>query len=76
MKKVYTSIDIGSDTVKFITAEHYQGKNHVLAATTIKSKGIRKGLIIDSNVFAERTNFLFPLSNKYSIVSGFLSITL
>lgn len=50
MKKVYTSIDIGSDTVKFITAEHYQGKNHVLAATTIKSKGIRKGLIIDSNL--------------------------
>lgn len=50
MKKVYTSIDIGSDTVKFITAEHYQGKNHVLAANTIKSKGIRKGLIVDSNL--------------------------
>jgi len=50
MKKIYTSIDIGSDTVKFITAEHYQGKTYVLAATAIKSKGIRKGLVIDSNL--------------------------
>jgi len=50
MKKIYTSIDIGSDTVKFVTAEYFQEKTYVLAATSIKSKGIRKGIIIDSNL--------------------------
>ena len=50
MKKIYTSIDIGSDTVKFLVAEEYEGKFYVLASCVIKSKGIRKGLIVDSNL--------------------------
>lgn len=50
MKKIYTSIDIGSDTIKFIVGEQI-GKNiNVLASTTTKSKGIKNGLIIDSNL--------------------------
>lgn len=50
MKKVYTSIDIGSDTIKFVVGELFNDKINVLAAYTIKSKGIRKGLIIDPNL--------------------------
>ncbi len=50
MKKIYTSIDIGSDTVKLLTAEYYKEKIYVLASVTIKSKGIRKGLIVDTNL--------------------------
>lgn len=50
MKKIYTSIDIGSDTVKFITGEHFEDNVNVLASTSLKSKGIRKGLIVDSNL--------------------------
>jgi len=50
MKKIYTSIDLGSDTVKIVTAEHYKDKVNILAAKSIKSKGIRKGLITDSNL--------------------------
>lgn len=50
MKKIYTSIDIGSDTVKFLVAEEHEGKFYVLASCVIKSKGIRKGLIVDSNL--------------------------
>ena len=49
MRKIYTSIDIGSDTFKFLVGEAYKDKVNVLAATTVKSKGIRKGLIVDSN---------------------------
>lgn len=50
MRKIYTSIDIGSDTLKIIAGEAYEDKINVLAATTIKSKGVRKGLIVDSNL--------------------------
>ena len=50
MKKIYTAIDIGSDTIKFVTAENIKGKINVLAAHTEKSKGIRKGLIVDPNL--------------------------
>jgi len=50
MKKIYTSIDIGSDTVKFLVGEVFNGKINVLAATSVKAKGIRKGLIVDSNL--------------------------
>lgn len=51
MKKIYTAIDIGSDTIKFVTGEQYKGKVNVLASHEEKAKGIRKGLIIDSNLF-------------------------
>lgn len=50
MKKIYTSIDIGSDTIKFVVTELYKEKLHILHSSSIKSKGIRKGLIIDSNL--------------------------
>lgn len=50
MKKVYTSIDIGSDTIKFVVGELFNNGVNVLAAYSIKSKGIRKGLIIDPNL--------------------------
>lgn len=50
MRKVYSSIDIGSDTIKFIVGEYFEGKINVLASYSIKSKGVRKGLIVDSNL--------------------------
>ncbi len=49
MKKIYTSIDIGSDTIKVLVGEILNLKLNVLAITSIKSKGIKKGLIIDAN---------------------------
>ncbi len=48
MKHIYTSIDIGSDTVKLIVCELYKNKLNLLAASSVKSKGIKKGLIIDA----------------------------
>ena len=50
MKKIFTSIDIGSDTVKILVSELVGSKIKVIAATSFKSKGIRKGLVIDSNL--------------------------
>ncbi len=47
MKHVYTSVDIGSDAIKVIVCELYKGKLNLLAATSVKSNGIKKGLITD-----------------------------
>ena len=47
MRHIYTSIDLGSDTVKALTCELYNGKLNLLASSTVKSTGIRKGVIVD-----------------------------
>ncbi len=53
MKNIYTSIDIGSDTIKVVTCELYHNKLNLLAASSVKSKGIKKGLIIDAELASE-----------------------
>lgn len=50
MKKIFTSVDIGTDTIKILASEMVNDNLNVLASTAIKSKGIRKGLIVDSNL--------------------------
>jgi len=50
MKKIFTSVDIGSDTIKILVSEVVNNNVNVLASTSIKSKGIRKGLVVDSNL--------------------------
>ena len=47
MRHIYTSVDIGTDTTKIIVTELYKGKLNLLAASSTKSKGIKKGLITD-----------------------------
>lgn len=47
MKHVYTSVDIGSDSIKVVVCELFQNKLNLLAASSVKSKGIKKGLITD-----------------------------
>lgn len=49
MKKMYTSIDIGSDTIKVLVSELYKDKMNVLASSSVKSRGVKKGLIVDAN---------------------------
>ena len=47
MKRIYTSLDIGSNTIKIVVCELYQGQLHLLASSSHQSKGIKKGLITD-----------------------------
>ena len=49
MKKIYTSIDIGTSFVKILVSEVNKDKLNVLASSCIKSKGIKYGLIVDAN---------------------------
>lgn len=48
MKKIFSSIDIGSDSIKIVVCEYFQNKLNVLASTKRKSDGIRNGIIVDS----------------------------
>lgn len=47
MRKIYTSIDLGSDSIKMIVAEKLNRRFHVLAKSSIRSVGIKKGIISD-----------------------------
>ena len=49
MRKIYTSIDIGTSYVKVLVSELILEKVYVLASSSVKSKGIKKGLIVDAN---------------------------
>lgn len=53
MKQVITSLDIGTNTIKLITAEVYAKKLNVLACCEIKSKGVKKGLIVNPELALE-----------------------
>lgn len=54
MKKVYTCIDIGSDTIRILVSEYFEGKLRTLAVSSVKSKGVKNGVIVDQNVLSER----------------------
>lgn len=54
MKKIYTSIDVGSDTIRILVSEYFQGKQRVLAVSSVRSKGIKNGVIVDENALLER----------------------
>lgn len=53
MRKVYTSVDLGSDSIKILVGEILNKKLNVLSVSSIKSKGIKKGLIVDANEVLE-----------------------
>ncbi len=54
MKKIYTSIDIGSDTVRILVSEYFEGKQRTLAVSSVRSKGVKSGVITDENALLER----------------------
>lgn len=54
MKKIYTSVDIGSDTIRILVSEYFQGKRRTLAVSSVRSKGVKNGVITDENLLLER----------------------
>lgn len=67
MKHIYTSVDIGSDAIKLVVCELFNGKLNLLAASSVKSKGIRKGLITDIN---EATDSIKKAFNEVETMLG------
>jgi len=50
MRKIYTSVDIGTSEIKVVTAEVYNNKYNVLASSSVTSYGVKQGLIVDANL--------------------------
>lgn len=50
MRNIYTGIDIGSDNIKIVVAELIKDKFYVLASTSVKSVGVKRGLIVDEEM--------------------------
>ncbi|HOZ53968.1 MAG TPA: cell division FtsA domain-containing protein [Bacilli bacterium] len=49
MKKIFASIDIGFDTTRVLVGEYFQDKVNILAVSSVKSKGIENGLVVDQD---------------------------
>ncbi|MBR2603449.1 MAG: cell division protein FtsA [Bacilli bacterium] len=50
MRKIYTAIDIGSDTIKVIVLEKLDNKLNVLASNIYPSLGVKNGVVIDEDL--------------------------
>ncbi len=68
MRKIYTSIDIGTCFVKVLVSEVQKDKLNVLSSSCVKSKGIKNGLIVDAN------EAVISIKESISIVEGKLGI--
>jgi cell division protein FtsA len=68
MKHIYTSVDIGSDSIKVVTCELFKNKINLLAASSFKSEGVKKGLITDPELASE------ALKQAFEEVEGMLGV--
>ena len=50
MRKIYTAIDIGSDTIKVLVLEKIGNKLNTLASNIYPSLGVKKGIVIDEDL--------------------------
>ena len=60
MKNIFTSVDIGSDTVKIVTCELFNNRLNLLAASSVKSKGIKTYILsnapLDIPIYLKEAN--------------------
>lgn len=68
MKKIFSCVDIGSDSIKIIVSEDYDGKINILASVKYPSSGVKKGVIVDDNVVYE------DLKNAFKEISDSLGV--
>ena len=70
MRKVYTSVDLGSSTIKIMVGEIFNKKLNVLGTATVESRGIKKGVIVDAN------EIISSLREAISNIESKLNITI
>lgn len=62
---IYTSIDLGSNTIKIVVSMKSNDKFYVLASANIKSKGIKKGYIKDKELVLSTLKEAIDSINSY-----------
>jgi len=53
MRKIFSAIDIGSNSIKIVVCELFENKLNVLSSTNYPSEGISEGVVIDENAVKE-----------------------
>ena len=66
LKKIYTSIDLGSDSIKVVTCEKVNRRFYVLASSSVRSAGIKKGRITDEKLATQTLNIAIKEVEKKS----------
>lgn len=64
MRKIYSSVDLGSDFIKIVVLESLNGKLNVLSSVNYPSKGIEKGLIKDEKEVITSIKLAFKEINE------------
>ena len=54
MEKIYTCIDISSDTIRILVSQLYKNKYRTLAVSSVRSKGLKNGIIVDPDMVSEK----------------------
>lgn len=49
LKNIFASIDIGSNNIKVVVCELHNNKLNLLAASSVSSKGIKRGMIVNAD---------------------------
>lgn len=70
MKKIFSSVDIGSNSIKIVVAELFDEKLNVLASICSPTSGIKKGIIIDDD------EFISALQNSIDEINTSLGVKL
>lgn len=70
MKKIYTSIDIGTSFIKILVSEVSEDRLSVLASSSVRSRGLKRGLIVDAN------EAVISIKEAVAIVEGKLGISI
>jgi cell division protein FtsA len=68
VRRIYTSIDIGSSSIKVLVGEMIKNRLIVLATSYVRTKGVKKGLIIDAN------EVMSSIKEAIDIVEGKLGV--
>ena len=69
MRKIFTSVDLGSDSIKIMVGEIFNKKLNVLATSSFKSRGIKKGLIVNaSEVLGSLKGAISEIEKKIGVV--------
>lgn len=59
MKQIITSLDIGTSTIKLVVGEIFNKRLNVLVCSEAKSKGVKKGIIVNPELALESIKEVF-----------------
>ena len=64
MRKIYSSVDIGSSFIKIVVLEELEEKINILASISYPSSGVKKGIIVDEEKLYKSLKSAFDEINK------------